>query len=249
VEEAASAGEVVAAGRSEAARSAEEGRPVTGESKGALSALRFGGGVLCVVGALDALAGAAWLAGGGMADRWDQHPWIAPAAVIVVGLTMVAVGLVLLARGAAKAHSAPANFLSDADEARVLEAIGSFESKTSGEIRVHLAHHMGGDIMASAKGAFESLGLTATKERNGVLFFVAVRDHKFAVLGDSGINARVPPGFWDEIVRHVHGRFVEGRFGDGLVEGLEKAGTALAAHFPRRADDVNELPDAISREK
>jgi len=48
--------------------------------------------------------------------------------------------------------------------------------------------------MESAKQAFAKLGLTATREHNGVLFFVAVRERKFAVLGDSGINQKVPPG-------------------------------------------------------
>ena len=81
----------------------------------------------------------------------------------------------------------------------------------------------------------------------GGLIFIAVRDHRFAVLGDRGIDERVPPGFWDEVVGRVQRHFGEGRFGDGLAAGVDLAGEALAQYFPPRPDDRNELPDAISR--
>src|SRR5262249_46490795 len=92
-------------------------------------------------------------------------------------------------------------------------------------------------------------GLTATRERNGVLFFVAVKERKFAVLGDTGIDQKVPHGFWDNVVAAVGERFRKGQFGEGLVEGIRMAGEQLAAHFPPRAAAVDQLPDRLSRSR
>lgn len=56
----------------------------------------------------------------------------------------------------------------------------------------------------------------------------------------------VPPGFWDTIRDHMQQRFAEGRFAEGLAEGILMAGEKLKEHFPREKNDVNELSDAIS---
>jgi uncharacterized membrane protein len=85
-----------------------------------------------------------------------------------------------------------------------------------------------------------------TAERNGVLFYLAVNDRKFAVLGDSGINAKVPEDFWDQVKELLQKNFREGKFTEGLAEGIMQAGEHLKVHFPHRKDDVNELPDDIS---
>jgi len=137
-------------------------------------------------------------------------------------------------------------FLAPGERARVLEAVSRFESRTSGEIRVHLAEHSMGDPTRAAVQAFEKLGMTGTREHNGVLFFVSVRDRRVAVIGDAGIHAKVSNGFWAEVVRAIETPFSEGRYADGLMAGIEMAGSRLAEHFPPRPDDVNELPDSIS---
>jgi uncharacterized membrane protein YgcG len=168
--------------------------------------------------------------------------WIAGAGVLVA-----LAGVVLYGRKLSNQHSAPGTFLTPAEEGEVMKAIEDFEKRTSGELRVHLEAHVDGDLMEVAKKTFAELGLTATRDRNGVLFFVAVKDHQFAVLGDQGIDQKVPPGFWDQTVAAVKGRFKEHKFGEGLVEGIKLAGEQLVAHFPPRPDDVNELPNQISR--
>ena len=88
-----------------------------------------------------------------------------------------------------------------------------------------------------------------TAERNGVLFYIAVSDRKFAIIGDAGINAKVPPGFWDEISTLLQKNFREEKFTDGLSEGIILAGKQLKTHFPFSKDDVNELSDEISFDK
>ena len=139
-----------------------------------------------------------------------------------------------------------ARFLSKNDEQRVLEAIREAEKNTSGEIRVHLQPRDKGDAMAAAKKTFERLKMSQTEQRNGVLFFVATRDHKLAVLGDKGIDDSTPPDFWDSIVAVITGHFKEGRIADGLCEGILMAGRALQEYFPYQSDDINELTDEIS---
>jgi uncharacterized membrane protein len=88
-----------------------------------------------------------------------------------------------------------------------------------------------------------------TAERNGVLFYLAVSDKKFAVIGDAGINAKVPDGFWDDVKELLQKNFRDGKFTEGLSEGILLAGAHLKKHFPHSKDDVNELPDEISFDK
>lgn len=130
--------------------------------------------------------------------------------------------------------------------ARVTAAIQDAERDTSGEIRVHIQHRVKGDIFAVAKARFEELGMTATEQRNGVLFYVAIKDKRFAVLGDQGINDRVPEGFWQETVDAMRQHFAEGDLVGGLEAGIRQAGKALKEFFPYQSDDVNELSDEIS---
>ncbi|MGV8096079.1 MAG: TPM domain-containing protein [Mangrovibacterium sp.] len=79
-----------------------------------------------------------------------------------------------------------------------------------------------------------------------VLFYLAVNDHKFAIIGDAGINSKVPDNFWELIKEHMKSRFVQGQFADGLAEGILMAGEQLKAHFPYQDNDTNELTDDIS---
>jgi uncharacterized membrane protein len=85
-----------------------------------------------------------------------------------------------------------------------------------------------------------------TEQRNGVLFYVALEDHKFAILGDAGLNAKVPEGFWNDINDTVIALFKEGKYSEGLTKGIIMAGEQLKKHFPFQANDVNELSDDIS---
>jgi uncharacterized membrane protein len=138
------------------------------------------------------------------------------------------------------------DFLSQLDQPRILEAIRGAEMQTSGEIRVHVQPKAtGGDIRYVAERTFERLGMTKTALRNGVLLFIATEERRFVILGDKGIDDKVPPGFWDEIAAKLTIRFKNGEFTDGIVEALAAAGEQLKQFFPRSADDVNELPDEI----
>ncbi len=129
---------------------------------------------------------------------------------------------------------------------QVTNAIRVAETNTSGEIRVHIESHCKGDVLDQAVYVFEKLGIHKTELRNGVLFYLAIDDHKFAILGDAGINQIVPEDFWENIKEGVVEKFKEGLYSEGLAEGIVKAGEQLKEHFPYQDDDVNELSDEIS---
>ncbi len=131
------------------------------------------------------------------------------------------------------------------DHARVVAAIGAAEAKTSGEIRVLLARHRAPDPVAAAQKHFARLGMTQTKERNGVLIFLAPRSRTFAVIGDSAVHEKCGDAFWTELAATMIVHFKRAEFTAGLEHGITRAGALLAEHFPRQSDDVNELPDTI----
>ncbi len=133
------------------------------------------------------------------------------------------------------------------EERAVMEAIGRAERKTSAEIRVVVERRCpGGDPYARAVQRFEELGMTRTKQRNGVLIYVALRDRKFAIIGDEGIHRHVGDEFWQEVRDAMQQAFRERGVVAGIVAGVERAGEALARYFPPSEDDVNELPDEIA---
>jgi len=103
----------------------------------------------------------------------------------------------------------------------------------------------GGDLRFVAERTFERLGMTKTAARNGVLLFIASEEQGFVILGDRGIDEKVPAGFWDEIAAKLTIRFKNGEFTEGIVDAITAAGEHLQEFFPRAADDVNELSDDI----
>jgi uncharacterized membrane protein len=132
------------------------------------------------------------------------------------------------------------------DGERIKEAIASAERRTSGEICVSVAPLFWGNIEKAADKAFTRLGMTHTKDRNGVLFFVVPARRKFVVLGDRGIHERVGQEFWDNVVAAVSEKFRGGDFTGGLVKGIEKVGEQLATHFPYdETTDKNELSNEL----
>ncbi|HUR81780.1 MAG TPA: TPM domain-containing protein [Thermoanaerobaculia bacterium] len=139
-------------------------------------------------------------------------------------------------------------FLASLDQLRIVEAIQRAEKMTSGEIRVHVQPKAGAEIRNVAERTFERLGMTKTALRNGVLLFIAAEEQRFVILGDEGINAKVPAGFWDEIAAKLTTRFQNGQYTDGIVEAIESAGGQLRAYFPCATDDVNELANEINIE-
>jgi uncharacterized membrane protein len=135
----------------------------------------------------------------------------------------------------------------EAAQQQIKSAIAAAELNTSGEIRVHVENHCNEDVMDRAAHIFEKLEMHKTKERNGVLFYLGIKERLFAIIGDAGINAKVPADFWETTKQTVLENFKAGKFTEGLSEGILMAGEQLKTHFPYNAKtDTNELSDEIS---
>lgn len=143
----------------------------------------------------------------------------------------------------------PKDKLTEEEKKSIVAAIQEAEGNTSGEIRVHLENHCKEDVMDRASEVFATLDMHKTALRNGVLFYLAMKDHQFAILGDRGINQKVPDHFWEDIRDFMVEKFKEGKYAEGLSEGIKMAGEQLKAHFPYQSDDRNELSDDISFNK
>ena len=141
------------------------------------------------------------------------------------------------------------SFFTEEQQAQILASVREAEKETSGEIKVHIETSFTGDVLDRAAWVFKKLGMHKTAERNGVLFYLAVSDRKFAIIGDAGINAKVIAGFWNDISDLLMKQFKEGKFTEGISEGILLAGKQLQTHFPCKEDDINELPDDISFDK
>ena len=132
---------------------------------------------------------------------------------------------------------------------RIKAAIQKAERRTSGEICVSVSRLFWGNIEKAADKAFGRLGMTQTKHRNGVLFFVVPSRRRFVVLGDEGIHTKVGQEFWQRIANRVSEHFRDGDFTTGLLKGIEEVGEQLAAHFPYDSTaDVDELTDDVDFE-
>ncbi len=139
----------------------------------------------------------------------------------------------------------PKEFLSQLDRDQIVAAIREAEKKTSGEIRVFVSRHEPKDVVAEAQRHFIRLGMEKTQDHNGVLIFVAPRAHRFAVIGDQGVHEKCGDAFWSTLAGEMSGHFREGRFMEGIVLAIRRAGALLAEHFPHTPADRNELPDAV----
>ncbi|RRB11104.1 TPM domain-containing protein [Larkinella knui] len=139
------------------------------------------------------------------------------------------------------------NLFTPEEQQQIIQAIRSAELETSGEIRVHIELLCPvPDVMDRAVQVFRQLNMDQTAQRNGVLFYLATDDRKFAVLGDEGIDKVVPADFWETTKEVMRENFRAGRFTQGFCLGIERAGQQLRQYFPRLNNDSNELSDEIS---
>ena len=140
------------------------------------------------------------------------------------------------------------DFFSETEQITIQQAIADAELNTSGEIRVRVDGKCKVDPKVKAIEIFQKLEMHRTELRNAVLFYLAVDDQKFSIVGDKGINEAVPTDFWDSIRDEMLMHFKEKQFALGLSTGIQRAGEKLKVHFPYQEDDKNELSNEISFE-
>ncbi|MBY0543391.1 MAG: TPM domain-containing protein [Sphingobacteriaceae bacterium] len=131
------------------------------------------------------------------------------------------------------------------EQEHIASAIADAEKATSGEIRIAIEKHCHGGAFERATEYFAKLDMGKTAQRNGVLIYLASEDHKFAIIGDKGINNVVPEDFWETTQVAMKAHFTSGNLAEGIIAGVALAGEKLALFFPYQSGDVNELPNDI----
>jgi len=140
------------------------------------------------------------------------------------------------------------DYISLEDEKEIVEAIKKGEKQTSGEIRLHIEMNCPIDKpFDRALQVFEQLEMHKTDLQNGILIYVALKDHKLVVCGDKGINDILGQKYWEDTVTMMTGYFKNNQYKKGLIEGVTEIGQKLKQHFPFQSNDTNELSDDISK--
>lgn len=140
------------------------------------------------------------------------------------------------------------NLLSASDKQLLVQAIQAAEQNTSGEIRVFVETSIPKkqDALQRATEIFFKNKMNETKDRNGVLVYVAVSDKKLAIYGDQQIYEKVGVEFWYQQVQDMTSHFKQAHYVEGMVAVIGEVGQALKGHFPYdRVTDENELSDEI----
>ncbi|MBQ0820260.1 hypothetical protein HPT29_001695 [Microvirga terrae] len=97
----------------------------------------------------------------------------------------------------------------------------------------------------AASREFLRRGLTRTREKTGVLIYLALAEHHAEILADTGIADRVDATVWADIVADLTRTIRDGRMTEGLIVAIRRTGAILAEHAPPRLDDVDELPNKV----
>jgi uncharacterized membrane protein len=140
-------------------------------------------------------------------------------------------------------------FLSASDRHVIADAIARAELTTSGEIRVKIITRcdsdVHGNIRDQAVREFQKEGLSQTRDKTGVLILIVVEEKRLYILADEGINSKVNQKYWDDHAIGLQFHFKIGAFARGICGVIVSIGMDLAKHFPRKEDDVDELPNEV----
>ena len=138
-------------------------------------------------------------------------------------------------------------FFPEKEQAQIVEAIRIAEMETSGEIRIFIeSKNPFMDPLDRATEIFFNLKMQETEHRNGVLLYIAMKDHELALFGDEGIHKKVGSEYWKDAVKKMIAEFANQHIADGIVQCILQIGQTLKETFPYESStDKNELPDEI----
>lgn len=143
------------------------------------------------------------------------------------------------------------------DPKQIEQAIAKLELQTSAELRVCVERKIPISIEVTSEQQrqqlaidratylFNELKMDQTAARNGVLIYLGLKQKCCAVIGDKAIDDFVEDTFWQKQCGLISQAAAQGKYTQGIVETIEQIGQRLAQHFPRRADDINELPNEV----
>ena len=137
------------------------------------------------------------------------------------------------------------HFLSALEHSRVHQAIQAAEEGTSGDIVIFITHRRINDPLAAANQEFKKLKLQEAEHKNSLLILIAPKSQKFAVVGGTALHEKVGQAWWDDLSALLTRHFKEGRYTDGMVSAVERAGQALKANFPAKFSDRTGQNDIV----
>jgi uncharacterized membrane protein len=141
-------------------------------------------------------------------------------------------------------------YLNDDELLRISNKIKEMEALTSGEIRVSIKEkkHFRQRKRTThelAQQEFFRLKMNDTRDKTGILIYLILKERKFHILADEGINVKVPENTWDIISNQMQEKFRKGYFCEGILNGVESVAKILSEHFPIKTDDKNELSNKV----
>ncbi len=138
------------------------------------------------------------------------------------------------------------DLFTQSQQEQIIQSIQQAEQGTTGEIRVHVEDSTRKDPLLRAEEVFLKLEMQKTNQRTGVLIYIAVKDHRLAIIGDKGIHEVVGNDFWEAEKEILLEHFSKGNYTEGLVRVIGLVGEQLKQFFPQKPGDQNELPDEVS---
>jgi len=144
-------------------------------------------------------------------------------------------------------------FLNDDELLRISNKVKEEEKKTAGEICVSIKEKRSlfekkKNLQQLAEQEFFKLAIDKTRDKTGILIFFLLEAREFQILADSGIHKKVPEKTWDNIKDEMQLHFLDGKFSEGIIHGIEKIGKILSEHFPVKPDDTNEISNRVNLE-
>lgn len=138
-------------------------------------------------------------------------------------------------------------FFSPEENELIVQSIRDAEKETSGEVRIFVESKCSFiDPLDRAKEIFTKFKMEKTEHRNGVLFYIALKDRQLAIYGDTGIHQKTGDDYWKAAVDNMLSHFNKENYAEGIASCVSMIGKALQQHFPYNKDvDKNELPDEI----
>jgi uncharacterized membrane protein len=138
-------------------------------------------------------------------------------------------------------------FFTEEQNEKIVHAIRDAETQTSGEIRIFVEGRCKYvDALDRAKELFDNLEMEKTDLRNGVLFYIAIKDKQLAIFADKGIHEAAGADYWKNAVKEILSVISKENVTEGITTSIFKIGQALKTYFPYQEEiDKNELPDEI----
>ena len=138
-------------------------------------------------------------------------------------------------------------FFTEEQNEKIVRAIRDAETQTSGEIRIFVEGRCKYvDALDRAKELFDNLEMEKTDLRNGVLFYIAIKDRQLAIFADKGIHEAAGADYWKNAVKEILSVIGKENITEGITTSIFKIGEALKTYFPYNKEvDKNELPDEI----